>query len=118
MFTVQETNAVLANNSRLSEAVGSALLCTELDSEHHELAGECAAYLHVSGWLKEQQEIYGGDLREATDDAIEELQCAGILTIEFLSWFFIRFVIAPYIGALVREWLFGGEYGQAGAIGA
>lgn len=115
-LSVTDSNRIVASSEELCEAVGGALLESELPAKHHDLAGQCAAYLYASGWLERQTEVCGDVagwadrdelIRQREDEAVRELQTAGIVPSGFVWMFFWQFVIGPYIGALVRKWMLG-----------
>lgn len=115
-YSVQESNAIIASSPELCELVGSALVEVSLPAKHHDLAGQCSAYLYGSGWLWRATARMGACGGYRTDDeivetcyrdAVAELQRMKIIPSGMAWWLLWKWIIAPYIEAMIREWLFG-----------
>lgn len=101
---------VVNQHPRLRQIVLHALQDNARESKRKVL---CAAHLYEIGFLdrlpvdmggvRDDDEIVNTHVRAA----VHELKSVGIITPGILGWFVLQFVLLPYLGRLIREWVFG-----------
>ena len=114
-YSAKVCTSAIELNGRLSKIVNTRL--KQVNAQHHGTLKHAAGYLFLDGFLdatqlcvrgKESKKAQRQFIEKQRDEAVMRLQEAGIIPVLppwfSLSWFVLRWVIIPFIQALLEDY--------------